>query len=87
MLRSLNMCGYLGEDSNDFCLDLWKGYSSIGPPNDKCNSCGAIMWEMEHSNISHRNAPPIFSLCCKLKWASDATSRGAATRTFSISAQ
>ena len=50
MLRSLNMCGYLGEDSNDFCLDFWKGYSSIGPPNDKCSSCGAIMWEMERNN-------------------------------------
>ena len=57
---------YTDDDKNtDSTIDLWHGYTSIGPPHAKCKSCSAIMWDQERNNKSNRNAPPIFSLCCK----------------------
>nr|XP_017219408.1 PREDICTED: uncharacterized protein LOC108196575 [Daucus carota subsp. sativus] len=51
--------------SDEPTSDMWKGYSSIGPPNALCSDCGAIMWDVERNNKKSRNAAPTFSLCCK----------------------
>lgn len=42
------------------------GYMDLGPPSEKCEFCGAIMWDGERNNKAAKNKKPTFSLCCNV---------------------
>lgn len=47
-------------------VDYMLGYMDLGPPSEKCELCGAIMWDGERNNKTAKNKKPTFSLCCNV---------------------